>query len=129
LQPSLKPSSFADNAPVRGAQIELEVAGDKFKAAASKGPQGEDTYQVTLKAAPTPGVLPITVTVTAGTEVDLLAGELDLHEEAHTETPVHALSWKALAGWAAGGLVALAAVVFGGRRLLSARQLHTGGAA
>jgi hypothetical protein len=120
---------FADNAPVRGAQIELDIAGVKFKAEASKGQQGEDTYQVTLKDAPKPGVLPITATVTAGTEVDLLAGELDLHEEAHTEEPVHARSWKELAGWAAGGLVALAALVFGGRRLMSARQLRGGGAA
>ena len=89
---------FADNAPVRGAQIELDIAGAKFKAEASKGQQGEDTYQVTLKDAPKPGVLPITATVTAGSEVDLLAGELDLHEEAHTGEPVHAHSWKELAG-------------------------------
>ena len=64
---------FADNAPVRGAQIELEIAGAKFKAEA----HGDDAYEVVLKEVPKPGVLPITATVTAGTEVDLLAGELD----------------------------------------------------
>jgi hypothetical protein len=64
---------FADNAPVRGAQIELEIAGAKFKAEA----HGDDAYEVVLKEAPKPGVLPITATVTAGAEVDLLAGELD----------------------------------------------------
>jgi hypothetical protein len=120
---------FADNAPVRGAQIELDIAGAKFKAEAAKGQPGEDTYQVTLKDAPTPGVLPITATVTAGSEADLLAGELDLHEEAHTEAPAHARSWTALAGWAAGGLLALAVLVLGGRRLLSPRPFRAGGAA
>lgn len=120
---------FADNAPVRGAQIELDIAGARFKAEASKGQQGEGTYQVTLKDAPKPGVLPITATVTAGTEVDLLGGELDVHEEAHAEKPVHARSWKELAGWTAGGLVALAVLVLGGRRLMSTRPLRAGGAA
>jgi hypothetical protein len=120
---------FADNAPVRGAQIELDIAGAKFKAETSKGQQGEDTYQVTLKDVPKPGVLPITATVTAGTEVDLLAGELDLHEEAHHDEAAHATSWTRTAGWAAGGLVALAVLVLGGRRLMAARQLRTGGAA
>ena len=33
---------FADNAPVRGAQIELEIAGAKFKAEA----HGDDAYEV-----------------------------------------------------------------------------------
>lgn len=120
---------FADNAPVRGAQVELDIAGAKFKAETSRGRQGEDTYQVTLKDVPKPGVLPITATVTAGTEVDLLAGELDLHEEAHSEEPVHASSWKELARWAAGGLVGLAVLVLGGRRLMSSRPLRAGGAA
>lgn len=116
---------FSDNAPVRDAQIELDLAGARFNAEK----RGEDTYQVTLKDAPKPGVLPITATVTAGSEIDLLAGELDLHEEAHTEEPAHASSWKEPAGWAAGGLVALAVLVFGGRRLMSTRQFRAGGAA
>lgn len=120
---------FADNAPVRGAQIELEIAGAKFKAEAATGQHGEDTYQVRLKDAPKPGVLPITATVTAGNEVDLLAGELDLHAEAHAEEAGHANSWKELAGWAAGGLVALAVLVLAGRRLMSARQVRAGSAA
>ena len=123
---------FADNAPVRGAQIELDIAGVKFMAEAAKGQPGEDTYQVTFQDAPKPGVLAITATVTAGSEVDLLAGELDLHAEAHAAEPAGAGSWKQLAGWAAGGLVAvavLAVLVLVGRRLMSARQLRAGGAA
>ena len=116
---------FADNAPVRGALIELEIAGAKFKAQS----HGDDAYAVLLKEAPKPGVLPITATVTAGAEVDLLAGELDLHEEAHADEPTHERSWKEYAGWATGSLLALAALAFGARRLMSARQLRVGGVA
>ena len=116
---------FADNAPVRGAQIELEIAGAKFKAQS----HGDDAYEVVLNEAPKPGVLPITATVTAGAEVDLLAGELDLHEAAHADEAAHEHPWKAYAGWAAGGLLAMAVLAFGARRLMSARQPQTGGAA
>lgn len=116
---------YADNAPVRGALIELEIAGAKFKAEK----QGGDTYEVVLKEAPKPGVLAITATVTADNEVDLLAGELDLHEQAHTEAPAVARSWQVVGGWAAGGLMVLALLVFVGRRLMSPRPVPAGGAA
>lgn len=116
---------FADNAPVRGAKVELEIAGAKFSAQA----HGDDAYEVVLKEAPKPGVLPITATVTAGTEVDLLAGELDLHEAPHVEEAVHEHSWREYVSWAVGGLAALAVLVLGGRRLMAARQPHAGGAA
>ena len=116
---------FADNTPVRGAKIDLEIAGAKFSAQS----HGDDAYEIVLKEAPKPGVLPITATVTAGAEVDLLAGELDLHEAAHADVPAHEHSWKEYGGWAAGGLVALAVLVFGARRLMSESQVRAGGAA
>ena len=116
---------FTDNAPVRGAQIELEIAGAKFKAQS----HGDDAYEVVLKEAPKAGVMPITATVTAGAEVDLLAGEFDLHEAAHAEEPAHEHSWKEYAVWAAGGLLAMSVLAFGARRVMSARQPQTGGAA
>lgn len=100
---------FADNSPVRDAQIELEIGGAKFKAEK----HGEDEYEVVLPEAPKPGVLPITVTVTAGKEADLLAGELDIHEEAHTDAA--APSWTRHAAWAAAGLAALALLAWGAR--------------
>jgi hypothetical protein len=103
---------FADNTPVRGAKIDLEIAGAKFSAQS----HGDDAYEIVLKEAPKPGVLPITATVTAGSDVDLL-------------DPVHQHSWKEYAGWAVGGLAALAVVVLGGRRLMAARQPQAGGAA
>ena len=116
---------FADNAPVRGAKIELEIAGAKFSAQA----HGDNAYEVVLKEAPKPGVLPITATVTAGTEVDLLAGELDIHEAGHADEAVHTHSWTEYAGWGAGGLAALALLAWGGRRVMSARSVRAGGAA
>lgn len=120
---------FGDNSPVRGAQIELEIGGAKFKAEASKGQQGEDEYEVVLPEAPKEGVLPVTATVTAGTEVDLLAGEFDIHEAAHADEAAHTHSWTEYAGWGAGGLVALVLLAWGGRRVMSARSGRAGGAA
>ncbi len=115
----------ADNSPVTDAQIELEIGGKKFKAAK----QGTDEFEVVLAEAPKPGVLPITATVSAGSDADLLAGELDIHEAAHADeaAPVH--SWKEYAGWAAGGVAVLAILLTVGRRVLSSRQTRVGGVA
>lgn len=115
----------ADNSPVTEAQIELDVGGKKFKAAK----QGSDEFEVVLPEAPKPGVLPITATVTAGADSDLLAGELDIHEAAHADEVTHSHSWKEYAGWAAGGIAALAVLLTVGRRVLRSRQVRMGGAA
>ena len=120
---------FADNSPVRGAQIELEIGGAKFKARASEERQGEDEYEVLLPEAPKPGVLPVTATITAGNETDLLAGELDIHEEAHDEEVVVTHGWTETAGWGAGGVAVMALLLWGGRRLMGARGVRAGGAA
>jgi hypothetical protein len=116
---------FADNSPVRNAQIELEIGGAKFTAAR----QGEEEYEVVLPAAPKEGVVPVTATVTAGNEVDLLASELDIHTAAHAEETVHTHSRKEVAGWAVGGIAALALLAWGVRRAMSARSAGAGSAA
>ncbi len=116
---------FADNSPVRGAQIELEIGGAKFKAEK----HGDDEYEVVLPEAPKPGVLPVTATVTAGNEADLLAGELDIHEEAHADEAAHTHAWTEYAGWVAAGIAALGLLVRGGRRAVHARSVRTGAAA
>ena len=116
---------FADNSPVRGAQIELEIGGAKLKAER----QGEDEYEVVLPEAPKPGVLPVTATITAGNEVDLLAGELDLHEEAHSDKAALTRSWTEHAGWAFGGVAVLALLLWGVRRAMGARSVRAGVAA
>ncbi len=117
----------ADNAPVTDAQIELEIAGAKLKAQKHDG--HEDAYEVVLAAAPKPGVLPITATVTAGQEVDLLAGELDLHEAAHTDEVAHVHSWQEYAGWAAAAVAALVVLTLVGRRVAASRQRRLGATA
>jgi len=116
---------FADNSPVRGAQIELEIGGAKFKAEK----HGDDEYEVVLPDAPKAGVLPVTATVTAGNEADLLAGELDIHEAAHADEAAHTHSWTEYAGWVAGGIAALGLLVWGGRRAVHARSVRAGAAA
>lgn len=113
----------ADNSPVIEAQIELDIAGKKFKAQK----RGLDEFEVVLTEIPKPGVLSITATVSAGNDTDLLAGELDIHEAAHSDEAPHPRSWKGVAGWVAGGFAALAMLVFVGRRW--ARRPGTGAAA
>lgn len=114
----------ADNTPVPDAQIEIEIAGTKLKAE-----KHEDAYEVVLAAEPKPGVLPITATVTAGADTDLLAGELDLHERAHADESAHVHSWREYAGWAAGAVAALVVLIVVGRRVAASRQTSVGAAA
>ncbi len=117
----------ADNSPVTDAQIELEIGNKQFKATK----QGTDEFEVMLTEAPQPGVLPITATVIAGADADLLAGELDIHDAAHADEAVHAHSWTEYAGWAAGGGAVLAILLTivsrVGRRILASRQTRVGG--
>jgi hypothetical protein len=114
-----------DNSPITEAQIELEIAGKKLKAAK----QGADEFEIVLAEAPKPGVLPITATVSAGADTDLLAGELDIHEAPHAAEAAHAHGWKEMAGWAAGGMAALVALLTVARQVRASRQTRVGGAA
>lgn len=114
-----------DNSPVTEAQVELEIGDKKYQAAR----HGAGEFEVVLPDAPAPGVLPITATVSAGAESDLLAGELDIHDGAHTDEATHLPSWKDYAGWAAGGIAVLTALLMAGRRVVASRQTRIGGAA
>lgn len=114
---------FADNQPVPGAVLELEVGGQPLKAVAL----ADGRYEATLPSAPAPGVLPVTISVTAGAEMDLLAGELDVPGEAadahgHAATPSLAL---ATAGWAAAAVLGLAWAATAWRRARLQRQSTT----
>ena len=117
----------ADNSPVPDAQIELDIGGVKLKAQK----QGTDEFEVMLAAVPKPGVLAIIATVTVGAEVDLLAGEIDIHEAALADEAAHTHthSWKEYAGWVAGGAMLLAGLAFAARRLSAMRQPRAGGVA
>lgn len=94
------------NAPVKDATLELEIGDRKLQAQ----PDGEGQFEATLEQALPEGTSPVTATVTAGADSDLLAGELDIHGDTHAEAP-HAHGWKEYALWGAGGIAALALAV------------------
>jgi hypothetical protein len=95
---------FRDNSPINDAQIHIDIEGSKYKA--EKHGVGE--YEVILKDTLKPGVIAITATIQAGELNDLLAAELDLHED--EEEPSHGSSWKGIALWTGAGLFALIAL-------------------
>jgi hypothetical protein len=112
-----------DNAPVKEATLELELGGVKVPVQ----PHGEGQFEVTLTQELTRGVIPVTATVSAGNETDLLAGELDLHD-AHGPEAEHRHGWKEYAGWAAATLIVLTFGGFAVKRL-RAQGRRSGGAA
>ncbi|WP_218510656.1 hypothetical protein [Variovorax sp. dw_308] len=116
---------FADNSPVKDARLDLEIDGVKLKAE----PHGEGEFEATLAAQPRAGVLSVIAGVGVGNESDLLAGELDIHADAHEDAAANGRDWKAIAGWAFGGVATLALLVRGARRMGPARERRAGGAA
>lgn len=109
----------ADNRPVKNATLELELGALKLRPV----PHGDEgKFEVTLAEALQPGTIPVTVTLSAGSQSDLLAGELDLHEDEHTHADEGAVAWEA---WAAGALITAAVIAV----LLSLRARRRGVAA
>lgn len=94
------------NAPVKDATLELEIGNHKLQPQA----HGDGQFEATLEQSLPEGVSPITATVTAGNDSDLLAGEFDIHGETHAE-PGHTHGWKEYALWGLGGIAALALAV------------------
>jgi hypothetical protein len=111
----------ATNEPIVGATLELELAGRQLPVqpvdAATAGPAGGD-FTVTLPEALKGGVYPLTATVTAGADIDLLASQFEVHDasvaDAHDHAHDHAFGGKfgelvahrpGALGWAAGALV------------------------
>ena len=118
-----------DNSPVKDARLELDIAGTSVPV--TRVAEGE--FQAALAAPLAEGVSPVTATVAAGNETDLLAGEIDLHPAAHTDAAPSGLARRnaLMAGAAAAVLLALAAV-WGLRRGRAARvgnHQRVGGAA
>ena len=96
-----------DNSPVKDARLELDIAGTNVPV--TRVAEGE--FQATLAAPLAEGVSPVTATVAAGTDSDLLAGEIDLHPAAHTDAAPSGLARRTtlMTGAAAAVLLALAA--------------------
>lgn len=93
---------YATNEPIVGARIEFET-GD-VKGVAQPRPDG--TYLVKFDALSKPGQVPLSFTVTAGADTDLLAGELTLGEP-HDDRPKASRPWLRWAAYAAVVLTAL----------------------
>lgn len=114
-----------DNRPVPGAQLELELAGQRLAVT----PVGDGEYRAELAAPLTEGSLPVTATVVAGDDSDLLAGALDRHAPTAAPSPGTGGRMRWLAG-AAGALAALGAALWAwrGRRAAPQATARVGGA-
>jgi len=114
----------ASNEPVLSATVELESAGvrqiGKFEPALGE-------YHFDGKPFATAGEYPITLTIKAGADTDLLTGDLDVHDGTKTtagdayQTP----RWQMISLWAAVALaVALLIGLFVRRATRSRRSVH-----
>jgi len=104
--------------------LELELGGAKIDAK----PSADGEYAVTLAQPLKPGVTPVTATVTAGSDSDLLAGEIAVPEPVHAEAAATA-GWRRYAGWTAAGLALLGVLAWLARRFVALRAARAGAAA
>ena len=107
---------YVDNAPVTDANIEVETGSEKLIATAN--PDG--TYRVVAKAFAKPTEIPVTFTITAGSDSDLLAGDLVV-ADAHADDSHVAVSPFANK-WLIGGLTVLAILVLIARFAIRQRR-------
>jgi hypothetical protein len=110
-----------DNSPVKNAQLELDIGGAKAVVTAVD----DGTFATDLSALPAAGQIPVTATVLAGDDSDLLAAELDIHADEHAPQAPGLVSTSTIVGWGAAGMALLAALWGWGR----ARAARVGGAA
>lgn len=112
----------ADNSPVHNARLELELGGQKIPVQS----HGVGEFLATLDRELPGGLHPVLATVVAADATDLLASELDLHEDKHEVRPARLSVWLLYAGLALalGGLA-----VWGLRRQRGRRHSLNGGAA
>jgi hypothetical protein len=113
---------YATNEPVLGAKIEYESGPNKGVAV----PQPDGTYLIKFDALGKPGELPFAFTVTAGSDTDLLAGDLDL-KDPHGHADEGSGAWLRWLGYAAvAALLAALAVVFA-RKYVAIRRARLNG--
>jgi len=115
----------ASNEPVAGASVEIE-SGSVKQIGKFEPALGE--YHFDGRAFARLGDHPITITVKAGADSDLLAADLHVHGDTATATHTH--GWQEYAVWAGGALTALVALSLAGRAVLARRRgyarLHGG---
>ncbi|MDQ5903072.1 MAG: hypothetical protein QG672_659 [Pseudomonadota bacterium] len=121
-------SRYDDSSPVKNARLEIELGGVKIPVEA----HGEGQFEAMLAAAPKAGVIPVAATIYAGDETDLLAGELDVHDESAVAGTAHSTSWRDYATWGVAATLALLLATIGLRRfalLRNTQNARHGGAA
>lgn len=108
---------YATNEPVLGAKIEYESGTNKGVATA----QADGTYLIKFDALAKPGELPFAFTISAGSDTDLLAGDLDL-KDPHDHTGEGARTWLRWLGYGTAAALTLAIALFLTRKYKSTRR-------
>ena len=114
-----------DNSPAKEAQLELDIGGARVPV--TRVADGE--FEAVLSVPLAEGVSPVTATVVAGNDSDLLAGEIDIHTDAHAHAEPMGWHRTTLVGGAAAAVLLVLAALWGLRRRRAARPVHAGGAA
>lgn len=112
----------ASNEPVVNATVELASTGIK-QVGKFEPKLGE--YHFDAKPFAKTGEYPITLTIKAGADSDLLSGDLDVHDAGagtSAATSTHAHGWQRNAQWGGGALVAALLLFVGVRRLITNRR-------
>ncbi|MEC4722239.1 hypothetical protein RY831_24040 [Noviherbaspirillum sp. CPCC 100848] len=108
---------YADNAPVLKAKVELESGSTK---AVGEFHEDSGDYKFVVKSFEKPGKYPVTLTVTAGDEVDILAANLVIPDGHAGEDHAHGNDASSplyqRIGFGAAALIVLALLTLGVRR-------------
>ena len=114
-----------NNSPVKEAQLELDIGGTRVPV--TRVADGE--FEALLSVPLAEGVSPVTATVVAGNDSNLLAGEIDIHTDAHAH--LEPMGWRrtTLVGSTVAAVLLLLAAVWGMRRSRTARAVQVGGTA
>jgi cobalt-zinc-cadmium efflux system membrane fusion protein len=111
---------YTTNEPVTNAKIEFESGAQKGVAAV----QADGTYLIKFDALSKPGELPFSFTVAAGSDTDLLAGDLRI-PDTHAHEEAASKPWLRWAGIAPAAFAGLAAALFARRKFASRRAQRT----
>ena len=112
---SLTLDAYATNEPIAGAQIELESGTYK---AVGEFDATQQRYRFAGGPLAEPGTHAITLTVTAGDDVDLLAADFVMPPAQAEDAGSAAPASRSRLLWLGGGLVAALALAFGARKTL-----------
>ncbi|MGY8904630.1 MAG: hypothetical protein ACKVIH_08810 [Burkholderiales bacterium] len=113
---------YANNEPVLGAKIEIE-SGSVKTVAEFHADHGD--YSVPSAPFQKPGTYPITLTVNAGDQTDLLVGELVVPDPQSLPNAASAThGWQKWLGWAVGLLVLILATLFAAHKIRARRRAY-----